>query len=182
MGLYSEFFGESKAVQVSIMTDILVSLLERGSRMVRSIVQDVFRAFCPYVDLESLNILLSVIVGDDGEDEQMESDDDDNEDDEDKAGEKEEKKEKKNGKAAKTKESDDEDEDEDEDDEDGEDAEAMNVEGDDSDDGDDNDDEVDEASMDDEQMFAIDHSISNMLRIMKEEKKNKKGLYTFFYF
>lgn len=142
--------------------------------MVRSIVQEVFRAFCPFLDVESLNILLSVITDQDDEEEvgeqemgessgsgskhshSDESDDDrdDGSDDSDESDDESSEEEKPPSKKNKTA--------------------TMQVE-DDDDENENEDDDEDEESLDDEQMFAMDQSITNMLRVMKEEKKSKKG-------
>jgi hypothetical protein len=156
--------------------------------MVRRIVQDVFHAFCPFLNLESLNLLLSVVAGTNNDLESDEGDEDS--DDLDHHG-------RNHGHHHDESESEDDSDDESESDGDtkpkavkvanGKKVENMAVESDEDGDGESGSSEggdgeggdsedPEEVSFDDEQMFAMDESISNMFREAQKDRKEKTGM------
>eukprot|EP01127_Copromyxa_protea_P017131 TRINITY_DN5185_c0_g1_i5.p1 TRINITY_DN5185_c0_g1~~TRINITY_DN5185_c0_g1_i5.p1 ORF type:complete len:995 (-),score=314.34 TRINITY_DN5185_c0_g1_i5:59-3043(-) len=171
ISIYTETFENAELFPVTIVMDILISLLDRGSRMVRRIVQDVFHAFCSFINLESLELLLSVVTEDnDGKDE----DDHDHENCQDPThnhGHKHD-----HGSDDSDSESEDEDDDDDEEEESKSDEskpESMAVE---KSEGEEEDDE--DISLDDEAMFRLDKSLAAMVHNSKEAAKELKEIKT----
>eukprot|EP01125_Pyxidicula_operculata_P012838 TRINITY_DN4231_c0_g1_i1.p1 TRINITY_DN4231_c0_g1~~TRINITY_DN4231_c0_g1_i1.p1 ORF type:complete len:1287 (+),score=379.66 TRINITY_DN4231_c0_g1_i1:74-3934(+) len=194
--LSEELFDEKRSVQgstiVHVITDIFVSLLVRPTAVLRNVIEIAFQSFCPMLDKTSLYVILDAIKknydndmeeeeesgGDDeeliakdeeeqkkkakenGEDDNDDGDNDDMEVDDSKKTnknkkEKKDKKDKKDKKNDKKK------------------VEKKVEEVEEEDDDEEEEESADFSSMDDEQMFAMDEKLSEIMKTMKDSKREK---------
>uniref|UniRef100_A0A6B2KWM5 Uncharacterized protein n=1 Tax=Arcella intermedia TaxID=1963864 RepID=A0A6B2KWM5_9EUKA len=178
--IYDNLFNTDKdsSRAIEVMTDLFVSWLVRPASLVmRETIEQTFKAFCPSLTVEGLDILLGVLQQklDQKEDEEEEEEEEEEEGEE--VGEGEEEGEGEEGEGEGGEEDDEDDEDEEEE-EGGLDDDAktrlqkvleklgQEKPG--------EEESEDESSMDDEQMFKLDKNIEDMLKLRKDSKKASK--------
>ncbi|CAM1320793.1 Uncharacterised protein PB.7077, partial [Pycnogonum litorale] len=67
-------------VWIDVIVDVLLSMLSEGSKLTRTVVDNVFCLICPHLTVQSLQTILDVINADSGGDNPMVNEDDDDDD------------------------------------------------------------------------------------------------------